>query len=204
MFRRFLRSYIRTQYLYNYNFGYVILLKKIIQFLKQLFTDPSSQNPKQYSYQPSSPQRKQFSLKEKSNFGKDMEKMAQELFSLRAPKHWKYKFNLFRPEWRTDIDILITYPFKCVIDIKSSNGYMFNQYKDIVKIKNKSEKLLHQDNLLRQLNFTGANIIIVWCPRAPKSFVQKEHIKNKLVVLCNGSEALLINTIQEIFEVKHV
>ncbi|MGC8580617.1 MAG: hypothetical protein ACP5MB_11285 [bacterium] len=182
------------------------IFKKIIRFFSKLFNDtpPPPSNPKSYPYPQQQKQNNRNHLQEKLDFGKDMEKMAQDLFSFRAPKHWKYKFNLFRPEWRTDIDILITYPFKCVIDIKSSNGYMFNQYKDIVKIKDKSQKLLHQDNLLRQLNFTGSNVIIVWCPRATKQLVQKERINNKLVVLCNGSEALLINTIQEIFEVKHV
>jgi len=142
---------------------------------------------------------KQYNQKRKKfTHGKQIEKIAQKKFKRVAPKHWKYQMNLYKRQWRTDLDIFITHPFKCIIDIKSAHGFTFRNNK-IVKIIDGKTELIHTSNLMHQLDITQASVIIVWCPMAK---VRSEETildnRKRKIILCNGDEYYLMNILQRI------
>ncbi len=142
---------------------------------------------------------KQYNQKRKKfTHGKQIEKIAQEKFKRVAPKHWKYQMNLYKKQWGTDLDIFITYPFKCIIDIKSAHGFTFRNNK-IVKIIDGKTELIHTSNLMHQLDITQASVIIVWCPMAK---VRSEETildnRRRKIILCNGDEYYLLNILKYI------
>lgn len=130
-------------------------------------------------------------------YGKQVEKEAQERFQRVAPKHWKYQMNLYRRHWGTDLDIFITHPFRCVIDIKSARGYI-HQHGKIVKVKDKQTELIHSSNLINQLKVSRAPVLVVWCPLAREYSNDTIPVGKKAIILCNGDEYYLINILKQI------
>jgi len=131
-------------------------------------------------------------------YGKEVEKEAQMAFQMVAPKHWDYKFNLFKKEWHTDLDIYITYPFKCVIDIKSASGYVFDKNKNIVKKKD-GKVLYNQGNIIRQLKITKANYIVIWCPNAREQSLYTQPTNYGAIIICNGDAYYLVSFLNKMF-----